>query len=130
MSKWAFPPVDGSSSEASTSKLPNPPLYASSSSSNINRKGNKAVTTATSTKPPAEAQRDLERLREAKAWDLALGPAKQVPMQAFMVYMSGGGLQIFSMMIIFQLIKGAISGMMSVNTSKYSPYTYCLPTAA
>lgn len=53
-----------------------------------------------------------------------------VVIQAFMVYMSGGGLQIFSMMIIFQLIKGAISGMMSVNTSKYSPYTYCLPTAA
>lgn len=34
-----------------------------------------------------------------------------------MVYMSGGGLQIFSLMIVFQLIKGAIAGMMAVNTS-------------
>jgi hypothetical protein len=36
--------------------------------------------------------------------------------------MSGGGLQIFSLMIVFQLIKGAISGMMAVNSSTlFSP---------
>lgn len=37
-----------------------------------------------------------------------------------MVYMSGGGVQIFSLMIVFQLIKGAISGISSVNQSAYS----------
>lgn len=35
-----------------------------------------------------------------------------------MMYMSGSGLQIFSLMIVFQLIKGALSGMMAVNRSE------------
>lgn len=38
---------------------------------------------------------ELRRLRQKKAWDLALAPAKQVPMQAFMMWMSGSGVQIF-----------------------------------
>lgn len=57
-------------------------------------------------------------LRTQKAWDLAISPAKAVPMQGFMVYMSGGGVQIFSLMIVYQLIKGAITGMMGVNNGK------------
>ena len=38
-----------------------------------------------------------------------------------MMYMSGSGLQIFSLMIVFQLIKGALSGMMAVNRSELPP---------
>lgn len=41
--------------------------------------------------------------------------------QAFMVYMSGGGVQIFSMMIIYQLLSAAIAGMVTVNKSGRSP---------
>jgi hypothetical protein len=33
----------------------------------------------------------LDELRQQKAWELATAPAKQVPMQAFMMYMSGSG---------------------------------------
>lgn len=36
-----------------------------------------------------------------------------------MVYMSGGGVQIFSLMIVGQLIKGALGGMMNVNKSEW-----------
>lgn len=43
-----------------------------------------------------------------------------------MVYMSGGGLQIFSLMIVFQLIRGALSGMMAVNTSELRSNTVWL----
>lgn len=35
-----------------------------------------------------------------------------------MMYMTGGGIQIFSMMSIWFLLKGAVGGMMSVNSSK------------
>lgn len=41
------------------------------------------------------SQPELDRLRQQKAWDTALAPAKQVPMQAFMMWMSGSGVQIF-----------------------------------
>ncbi|EGG13145.1 uncharacterized protein MELLADRAFT_76275 [Melampsora larici-populina 98AG31] len=55
------------------------------------------------------------RLRQQKAWDLALSPAKQIPMQAFMMWMSGNGVQIFSVMMVYMLIKGAITSTLSVN---------------
>lgn len=58
---------------------------------------------------------ELDRLRQQKAWDLALSPAKQIPMQAFMMWMSGNGVQIFSVMMVYMLIKGAITSTLSVN---------------
>ncbi|KAI9032861.1 hypothetical protein CLU79DRAFT_677452, partial [Phycomyces nitens] len=38
-----------------------------------------------------------------RAWDVALSPAKNIPMNAIMIYMSGNGVQIFSVMITFML---------------------------
>jgi len=56
------------------------------------------------------AQEDREKLKVKKAWDIALAPAKSIPMNAFMLWMSGGGVQIFSIMItgmlFFQADKG------------------------
>ncbi|CAD6575859.1 MAG: hypothetical protein CYPHOPRED_005813 [Cyphobasidiales sp. Tagirdzhanova-0007] len=114
--RWALPPV--SSSSSSKVSFPNPPGYAppSSSSFAISKKSS-SKTVARSESGPAK----LEALRQQRAWDLAIGPAKAVPMQGFMVYMSGGGVQIFSLMIVFQLIKGAISGVMGVNTA-FAPF--------
>ena len=45
-----------------------------------------------------------EALKEKRAWDLAISPAKALPLQAFMLYMSGGGVQIFSMGIVLMLL--------------------------
>ncbi|KNZ46226.1 uncharacterized protein VP01_745g7 [Puccinia sorghi] len=64
---------------------------------------------------------ELRRLRQKKAWDLALAPAKQVPMQAFMMWMSGSGVQIFSVMMVYMLIKGAITASISVNQT-FQPF--------
>ncbi|BGO94353.1 hypothetical protein NBRC10512_002801 [Rhodotorula toruloides] len=57
---------------------------------------------------------DLDALRQQKAWELAFAPAKNVPMQAFMMYMTGGGIQIFSIMSVWFLFKQAFGGMMGV----------------
>ncbi|KDE05221.1 hypothetical protein MVLG_04358 [Microbotryum lychnidis-dioicae p1A1 Lamole] len=57
---------------------------------------------------------DLSGLRQQKAWEIALAPAKNVPMQAFMMYMTGGGVQIFSVMSVWFLLKGAVQGIFSV----------------
>ena len=96
-----------------------PPGFASSGRSKT------ASTSAPSAHPAAVAkkQHSLEVLRTQKAWDLAISPAKAVPMQGFMVYMSGGGVQIFSLMIVYQLIKNAITGMMGVNNGKSDQIT-------
>lgn len=48
-------------------------------------------------------QQETDTLKLKKAWEIALGPAKQLPMQAIMGYMSGNGLQIFSIMMVWML---------------------------
>ncbi|EJU05127.1 DUF1077-domain-containing protein, partial [Dacryopinax primogenitus] len=55
-----------------------------------------------------------DELKSKRAWDLAISPAKSLPMNAFMLYMSGTGVQVFSIstlvMLLFSPFK-AISGM-------------------
>lgn len=51
----------------------------------------------------APTPEETETLKLKKAWEVALAPAKQVPMQAIMAYMSGNSLQIFSIMMVFML---------------------------
>ncbi|EXJ58096.1 hypothetical protein A1O7_05520 [Cladophialophora yegresii CBS 114405] len=57
-----------------------------------------------------------ETLKLKKAWEVALGPAKQLPMQAIMGYMSGNSLQIFSIMMVFMLFKNPIQAISQTNT--------------
>ncbi|KXS18386.1 DUF1077-domain-containing protein, partial [Gonapodya prolifera JEL478] len=49
-----------------------------------------------------------------KAWEAALGPAKTVPMNAFMLWMSGSGVQIFSIMMLYMLFSGGVQGITKV----------------
>lgn len=53
-----------------------------------------------------------------------MAPAKSLPMQAFMLYMSGGGVQIFSMGIVFMLLSSPFKNVASMNTSA------CLPSVS
>ncbi|EXJ90546.1 hypothetical protein A1O1_03649 [Capronia coronata CBS 617.96] len=58
---------------------------------------------------------ETETLKLKKAWEVALAPAKQVPMQAIMAYMSGNSLQIFSIMMVFMLFKNPIQAISQTN---------------
>ena len=71
-------------------------------------------------KASVSAEASYESLKEKRAWDLATSPAKQLPMQAFMLYMSGGGVQIFSMGIVFMLLFSPFKNLAPINTGKYS----------
>ncbi|KAF4943920.1 hypothetical protein F66182_18700, partial [Fusarium sp. NRRL 66182] len=42
---------------------------------------------------------ETDTLKLKKAWEVALAPSKQIPMNAIMMYMSGNSLQIFSIMM-------------------------------
>lgn len=57
-----------------------------------------------------------DALKQKRAWDLAISPAKSLPMQAFMLYMSGGGVQIFSMGIVFMLMFNPFKNVAAINT--------------
>ncbi|KAL9588001.1 MAG: hypothetical protein Q9203_003184 [Teloschistes exilis] len=54
-------------------------------------------------------------LKVKKSWEVALAPAKQLPMNAIMMYMSGNSLQIFSIMMVFMLFKNPIQGLLQTN---------------
>lgn len=59
----------------------------------------------------------MDTLKLKKSWEIALGPAKQLPMQAIMGYMSGNGLQIFSIMMVFMLYGSAICYFTAVSAN-------------
>lgn len=71
---------------------------------------------------------DVEALKSKRAWDVAIAPAKSLPMNGFMLYMSGSGVQIFSMMAVGMLLTGPIKGIVSIQQCEYlallSPMPY------
>lgn len=59
----------------------------------------------------------MDTLKLKKAWEVALAPAKQLPMNAIGMYMTGNSLQIFSIMMVFMLFKGPITALMNINNT-------------
>ncbi|CEJ84786.1 Putative Transmembrane protein [[Torrubiella] hemipterigena] len=60
-------------------------------------------------------QDEMDTLKVKKAWEVALGPVKGLPMTFIMMYMSGNSLQIFSIMMVFMAFKNPIVGLMATN---------------
>jgi len=57
----------------------------------------------------------MDTLKVKKAWEVALGPVKGLPMTGIMMYMSGNSLQIFSIMMVFMAFKNPIMGILGTN---------------
>ena len=74
----------------------------------------------------AQQRADPAALKMAKAWELAYSPAKSLPMNAIMLYMSGSGVQIFSMMAVGMLITGPLKGITTMNSGKYRSLLPCV----
>ncbi|ORY06096.1 DUF1077-domain-containing protein [Basidiobolus meristosporus CBS 931.73] len=55
-------------------------------------------------------------LKLKKAWEASLAPAKNIPMNAFMLYMSGSGVQIFSIIITGMLFFQPFQALMNLNS--------------
>ncbi|SMR52935.1 unnamed protein product [Zymoseptoria tritici ST99CH_1A5] len=96
--------------KAKSLKLADPPGFTSSEVVKSSNKSNKTAVTAR--KPPTPEQMDTLKLK--KAWEIALAPAKQLPMSAIGMYMSGNSLQIFSIMMVFMLFKGPILAVIGI----------------
>ncbi|PPQ77603.1 hypothetical protein CVT25_011395 [Psilocybe cyanescens] len=94
--------------------LPPPPGFSKSSSS---------VHKVTHSKKTTVSPDSYDALKEKRAWDVAIAPAKSLPMQAFMLYMSGGGVQIFSIGIVFMLLLSPFKNIAGINEAfaQYAP---------
>ncbi|KAJ6135699.1 hypothetical protein N7512_000859 [Penicillium capsulatum] len=90
-----------------TSSIPDPPGFSSS-------RGGKQQQQQ---QPVAKKPEETDALKLKKAWEIAIAPSKQIPMNAIMMYMSGNTLQIFSIMMVGMLFKGPIQGLINTNAA-------------
>ncbi|KAF8191503.1 endoplasmic reticulum protein [Mycena galopus ATCC 62051] len=99
--------------------LPPPPGFSKSASSR---------TGAKTSAPPPEAYNEIKQKR---AFDFATAPAKSLPMQAFMLYMSGSGVQIFSIGIVVMLLISPFKNLAGLNDAfaQFAPSTAKNPKA-
>ncbi|EEH38955.2 hypothetical protein PAAG_01417 [Paracoccidioides lutzii Pb01] len=107
-----------------TADIPNPPGYtpdnaASKHSAKQQRSAQQTQQQQTPSSSAAAARKvaETDALKLKKAWEIALAPSKQLPMNAIMMYMSGNSLQIFSIMMVFMLFKGPIQGLLNTNSA-------------
>jgi len=91
--------------------FPDPPGFTATTTSKSRSKANPSSPV---TKAPTPEETDT--LKVKKAWELAIGPAKQLPMNAIGMYMTGNSLQIFSIMMVFMLFKGPITAIFGLNS--------------
>lgn len=54
-----------------------------------------------------------------RCWDVALGPLKQIPMNLFIMYMSGNTISIFPIMMVCMMAWRPIQALMSMSASEY-----------
>jgi hypothetical protein len=50
-----------------------------------------------------------------KAWEIAKGPIKQLPMNIFMMWMAGNTVHIFSLMMVFMMVMNPIKALSNVS---------------
>ncbi|ORY38853.1 DUF1077-domain-containing protein [Rhizoclosmatium globosum] len=69
--------------------------------------------------PTAEEQAAIDanmaNLKLKKSWETAIAPLKQVPMQGFMLYMSGNSVQIYSIMVTVMLFMNSFNAILGTN---------------
>lgn len=58
-----------------------------------------------------------------RCWDVALGPLKQIPMNLFIMYMSGNTISIFPIMMVCMMAWRPIQALMSMSASEYPAFT-------
>ncbi|KAI8877396.1 DUF1077-domain-containing protein [Backusella circina FSU 941] len=107
MSNWS---VDYASLNNNTKvKIPNPVGYEPNALQK-HTKSEKSMSKASA------AERDAQQveIKVKRAWDVAMGPAKSIPMNAIMIYMSGTSLQIFTVMVTAMLFFQPAKAIMSV----------------
>ncbi|VDN23967.1 unnamed protein product [Gongylonema pulchrum] len=63
----------------------------------------------------SSSNEQTHHLMKKRAWDMALQPIKSLPMNMFMMYMSGNTISIFPIMMIAMMAWRPVKALMSVN---------------
>ncbi|KAE8537791.1 hypothetical protein D1P53_005847 [Cryptococcus gattii VGV] len=105
--------LDYTVSQSKSSSIPNPPGYLAPFTTKQSASASSKHVQANDEALAKQARKSTE-LRMKRAWDLALSPAKSLPMQAVMLYFSGSGIQIFSLGMIFMLLTQPISAVLNI----------------
>ncbi|KAK4449960.1 ER membrane protein complex subunit 4 [Podospora aff. communis PSN243] len=110
--KWVADLSNPPAYRSKNNGIPDPPGYPSSQTP-----GSKKKDAAKDGKPQKKAPtaEEMDTLKLKKAWEVALGPVKGLPMTGIMMYMSGNSLQIFSIMMVFMAFKNPIMGILGTN---------------
>ncbi len=56
----------------------------------------------------------MDTLKLKKAWELAIAPAKSLPMSAIGMWMTGNSLQIFSIFMVWTLFKTPVQALLGM----------------
>ena len=72
-------------------------------------------------KKPSQAQ--LRQLKIKKAWEFATRPAKNIPMNLIMSYMTGNSLQMIPMMMTLMLLWSPLVAIFTETARGFQPYT-------
>lgn len=91
-----------------------PPGYTTSTALQPSRNKSSKNAVVPRKQPSAD---EMDTLKLKKAWELAIAPAKQLPMNAIGMYMTGNSLQIFSIMMVFMLFKGPITAVLNIQNT-------------
>ncbi|KAJ3585306.1 hypothetical protein NHX12_014027, partial [Muraenolepis orangiensis] len=67
--------------------------------------------------PDNSIQETDKNLVEKRCWDVALGPLKQIPMNLFIMYMSGNTISIFPIMMVCMMAWRPIQALMSMSAT-------------
>lgn len=98
----------------SKTDVPPPPGYSESVFS---------TTTKSQTLSGKKAKHDdaeLNALKSKKIWELAIGPAKSIPMNLFMSYMTGNSLQVISVTMTLMLLWNPIKAIFNETNPTFS----------
>ncbi|KAF1960722.1 transmembrane protein 85 [Byssothecium circinans] len=95
--------------------FPDPPGYTAA----LTRKERALSSKQSTRKQPTPEEMDTLKIK--KAWELAIAPAKQLPMNAIGMYMTGNTLQIFSIFMVFTLFKTPIMAVIALQKT-FAPF--------
>ncbi|PSN69386.1 hypothetical protein BS50DRAFT_491060 [Corynespora cassiicola Philippines] len=113
--QWVVDLNSGPSTKPPGKAVPDPPGYTAS----LTRK-ERAQSSKTSVRK-APSPEEMDTLKMKKAWEVAIAPAKQLPMNAIGMYMTGNTLQIFSIFMVFTLFKTPVLAVLGLQRT-FAPF--------
>ncbi|EDU45560.1 transmembrane protein 85 [Pyrenophora tritici-repentis] len=112
--QWVIDLNSTPASKPKSATLPDPPGYTAALT-----KKERSQASKTQRVPPTPEEMDTLKMK--KAWEVAIAPAKQLPMNAFGMYMTGNTLQIFSVFMVFTLFKTPVLAVLGLQRT-FAPY--------